>query len=82
MTTLQAFIQCLYHLRTRWRHREKEIFAGGIHYPTLVTAHHTWPPVSTSGAKLCWLDQLGGRLSQQHGWMMMDGHFMAFLFED
>ncbi|CAL1137541.1 unnamed protein product [Cladocopium goreaui] len=54
-----AFIQCLYHLRTRWRHREKEIFAGGIHYPTLVTAHHTWPPVSTSGAKLCWLDQLG-----------------------
>ncbi|CAJ1354788.1 unnamed protein product [Effrenium voratum] len=54
-----AFIECLYRLRTRWRHREKSVFAGGVHYPTLVTAHHTWPPVSTSGARLCWLDQLG-----------------------
>ena len=55
----EAFIECLYRLRTRWRHREKSVFAGGVHYPTLVTAHHTWPPVSTSGARLCWLDQLG-----------------------
>ncbi|CAE7869299.1 unnamed protein product [Symbiodinium microadriaticum] len=54
-----AFIDCLYKLRTRWRPREKSVHAGGIHYPTLITAHHTWPPVSTSGARLCWLDELG-----------------------
>ncbi|CAE7272291.1 unnamed protein product [Symbiodinium sp. CCMP2592] len=54
-----AFIDCLYKLRTRWRPREKSVHAGGIHYPTLITTHHTWPPVSTSGARLCWLDELG-----------------------
>eukprot|EP00930_Biecheleria_cincta_P069100 TRINITY_DN56885_c0_g1_i1.p1 TRINITY_DN56885_c0_g1~~TRINITY_DN56885_c0_g1_i1.p1 ORF type:complete len:127 (+),score=16.61 TRINITY_DN56885_c0_g1_i1:2-382(+) len=54
-----AFMDCLYKLRTRWRHREKAVFAGGIHYPTLLTAHHTNPPVSTSGARLCWLDTVG-----------------------
>ncbi|CAE7237172.1 unnamed protein product [Symbiodinium natans] len=54
-----AFIDCLYKLRTRWRPREKAVYAGGIHYPTLITAHHTWPPVSTSGSRLCWLDELG-----------------------
>ena len=58
----QAFIDCLYKLRTRWRPREKSVHAGGIHYPTLITTHHTWPPVSTSGARLCWLDELGTRL--------------------
>ena len=55
----EAFIDCLYRLRTRWRPREKAVYAGGVHYPTLITAHHTWPPVSTSGSQLCWLDELG-----------------------
>jgi len=56
---MSAFVSCLYRLRTRWRPEQKSIHVGGIHYPTLLSAHHTSPPVSTSGAQWCWLDETG-----------------------
>jgi len=56
---MTAFVSCLYQLRTRWRPRRKSVYAGGVHYPTLIVAHHTTPPVSTSGAQWCWLDESG-----------------------
>eukprot|EP00928_Gymnodinium_smaydae_P003803 TRINITY_DN11340_c2_g1_i1.p1 TRINITY_DN11340_c2_g1~~TRINITY_DN11340_c2_g1_i1.p1 ORF type:complete len:488 (-),score=114.06 TRINITY_DN11340_c2_g1_i1:43-1506(-) len=56
---LSAYIQCLYKTRTVWRHRDKQVIAGGVHYPTLLTLHHTSPPVSNSAAQWCWLDERG-----------------------
>eukprot|EP00927_Polykrikos_kofoidii_P080875 TRINITY_DN7787_c0_g1_i1.p1 TRINITY_DN7787_c0_g1~~TRINITY_DN7787_c0_g1_i1.p1 ORF type:complete len:482 (-),score=75.16 TRINITY_DN7787_c0_g1_i1:339-1784(-) len=55
---MTAFVECLYRLRTRLR-PQKTIHVGGIHYPTLLTAHHTFPPVSTAASQLCWLDDRG-----------------------
>eukprot|EP00746_Dinoflagellata_sp_MGD_P019384 gnl/MRDRNA2_/MRDRNA2_14505_c0_seq1.p1 gnl/MRDRNA2_/MRDRNA2_14505_c0~~gnl/MRDRNA2_/MRDRNA2_14505_c0_seq1.p1 ORF type:complete len:441 (-),score=90.34 gnl/MRDRNA2_/MRDRNA2_14505_c0_seq1:59-1381(-) len=56
---LTIFVQCLYQLRTSLRPSRKEVLAGGIHYPTLLVVNHKTPPVSASGARYCWLDQLG-----------------------
>jgi len=56
---MSAFASCLYQLRTRWRPQQKSVYAGGIHYPTLIVAHHLSPPVSTSGSQWCWLDESG-----------------------
>lgn len=56
---MTAFINCLYQLRTRQRLPQKSVFAGGVHYPTLIVANHLAPPVSTSGAQWCWLDERG-----------------------
>lgn len=53
------YIDCLYQLRTKLRPLGKRIFAGGIHYPTLVVANHLSPPVSTSASQWCWLDEVG-----------------------
>jgi len=55
---LSAFANCLHQLRTRWRVREKTVWAGGVHYPTLITAHHLGPPVSTAGKQWCWHEEL------------------------
>merc|ERR1712232_1113324 len=55
---MSAFVNCLYDLRTRHR-MEKMVYAGGVHYPTLITTHHTKPPVSTSVSSWCWLDEVG-----------------------
>jgi len=56
---MTAFVDCLYQLRTRRRSHRKEVFAGGVHYPTLIVANHLSPPVSTSAAQWCWLDERG-----------------------
>jgi len=56
---MTAFLDCLYKLRTSLRPREKVVFAGGVHYPTLVVTNHRHPPVSTSAAQWCWLDKRG-----------------------
>mmetsp|Transcript_23313 Transcript_23313/g.65877 ORF Transcript_23313/g.65877 Transcript_23313/m.65877 type:complete len:490 (+) Transcript_23313:47-1516(+) len=56
---MTSFINCLYLLRTRLRPLEKRIFAGGVHYPTLIVTNHQSPPVSTAGAQFCWLDERG-----------------------
>lgn len=56
---MTEFIQCLYRLRTRWRPKQKTVHVGGVHYPTLLTAHHVSPPVSTAAAQWCWLDERG-----------------------
>lgn len=54
---LTAFLDCLYHLRTKLRPRKKAVHAGGVHYPTLIVTNHRHPVVSTSGASWCWLDK-------------------------
>lgn len=56
---LAAFVDCLYRLRTRLRTPVKRVYAGGVHYPTLIVTNHLTPPVSTSGAQYCWLDERG-----------------------
>mmetsp|Transcript_21765 Transcript_21765/g.61790 ORF Transcript_21765/g.61790 Transcript_21765/m.61790 type:complete len:439 (-) Transcript_21765:54-1370(-) len=56
---ISAFSACLYQLRTKRRPQRKSVYAGGVHYPTLIVAHHTSPPVSTAGAQWCWLDESG-----------------------
>lgn len=56
---MSEFAACLYELRTRKKARSKEVYAGGVHYPTLIVANHLNPPVSTSGAQWCWLDGRG-----------------------
>jgi len=53
------FTDCLYKLRTRLRPKEKVVYAGGVHYPTLIVTNHQHPPVSASGAAWCWLDNRG-----------------------
>jgi len=58
---MSYFADCLYKLRTRWRAPQKLVYAGGLHYPTLLTTNHLSPPVSTSGAQWCWLDETGTR---------------------
>lgn len=56
---LSAFLNCIYRLRTTVRPPEKVVYAGGVHYPTLIVTNHQHPPVSTSGTQFCWLDHRG-----------------------
>jgi len=56
---MSAYIDCLYKLRTSLRVPQKVVYAGGIHYPTLIVTNHLEPPVSAVGADWCWLDNQG-----------------------
>mmetsp|Transcript_99695 Transcript_99695/g.281465 ORF Transcript_99695/g.281465 Transcript_99695/m.281465 type:complete len:486 (-) Transcript_99695:17-1474(-) len=56
---MTAFSRCLYRLRTTWRPASKNVLVGGVHYPTLLTTHHVFPPVSSASAQWCWLDGMG-----------------------
>jgi len=56
---MTAYFECLYKLRTSLKPAEKVVYAGGVHYPTLIVANHQHPVVSTSATRWCWLHKGG-----------------------